>query len=279
MGEEEDAYYAAHGGAHRGSHPPSRGTPALGASAPAGSGKVAAGGAKGGKRGKKGRRGGRGSATEIGKAMMEVMSRAAANSGSTTSAATTDGTSAVKGDTSAAAPDSTSSHGSSKAAAKRAKKKAAKKASKQRQQAERAATAAAAAAVASGGAGRAGAGGWSLPCKSPTHTLLPSSLPGAPADPTAGAGAAVTPTGGPVGVTTGALFTCRYQGTPFDSNGVLYCIATAEGSRPYRNPHSSGEVVAAMSSCSNGSPERWGGVGRAGKGARLGGAERPTLRL
>ena len=34
---------------------------------------------------------------------------------------------------------------------------------------------------------------------------------------------------------------------PFDTNGVLYHIATAGGTRPYTNPHTSGEVVATSS--------------------------------
>ena len=43
---------------------------------------------------------------------------------------------------------------------------------------------------------------------------------------------------------------CIYS-TPFDTNGVLYHIATAGGTRPYANPHDSGEVIATVSSSPN----------------------------
>eukprot|EP00802_Teleaulax_amphioxeia_P006952 Tamp_06958.p1 GENE.Tamp_06958~~Tamp_06958.p1 ORF type:complete len:322 (-),score=24.35 Tamp_06958:1199-2164(-) len=45
---------------------------------------------------------------------------------------------------------------------------------------------------------------------------------------------------------------------PFDRDGVLHLLATMGNSRPYRNPHQSGMVVASMSSCPD-AVEGWAG--------------------
>ena len=45
----------------------------------------------------------------------------------------------------------------------------------------------------------------------------------------------------------------RFQ-SPFDENGVLHHIGTAGGQREYQNPHSTGDVVASMSSTFSGCP-------------------------
>jgi hypothetical protein len=44
--------------------------------------------------------------------------------------------------------------------------------------------------------------------------------------------------------------------SPFDENGVLYWIGTDGGSRPYTNPHDSGDVVASMSTIGEGKLNR-----------------------
>lgn len=40
----------------------------------------------------------------------------------------------------------------------------------------------------------------------------------------------------------------QYSNTPFDTNGVLYWIGTEGGTKPYTNPHTSGEVKASTTS-------------------------------
>ena len=44
------------------------------------------------------------------------------------------------------------------------------------------------------------------------------------------------------GIVRGSSINCRFKDSPFDTNGVLYHIATAGGTREYLNPHNSGEV-------------------------------------
>ena len=46
------------------------------------------------------------------------------------------------------------------------------------------------------------------------------------------------------------VHTCAFS-APFDTNGVLYHIATKGGTRPYVNPHEAGEVVSSTSSSSH----------------------------
>ncbi len=45
--------------------------------------------------------------------------------------------------------------------------------------------------------------------------------------------------------------------SPFDTNGVLFHLGTAGGTRAYQNPHAAGAVVASMSSVGNGDPPRF----------------------
>jgi hypothetical protein len=42
--------------------------------------------------------------------------------------------------------------------------------------------------------------------------------------------------------------------SPFDTNGVLFHLGTAGGTRAYQNPHTAGAVIASMSSISLGEP-------------------------
>lgn len=49
----------------------------------------------------------------------------------------------------------------------------------------------------------------------------------------------------------GGAIECCFS-SAFDTNGVLYHIATDGGTRPYANPHASGKVQASWSSCWNG---------------------------
>lgn len=44
-----------------------------------------------------------------------------------------------------------------------------------------------------------------------------------------------------------AIVTCAFQNESFDENGVFFKIGTALGTRPYQNPHISGDVVAKLS--------------------------------
>ena len=57
-----------------------------------------------------------------------------------------------------------------------------------------------------------------------------------------------------VAVAAGITFT---HVSDFDTNGVLYHIATEGGARPYANPHAAGSVVASMSSVGDGSADQF----------------------
>ena len=53
-----------------------------------------------------------------------------------------------------------------------------------------------------------------------------------------------------------ATFGHRFA-SPFDTNGVLFHLGTAGGTRAYQNPHAAGAVVASMSSIHDGDPPRF----------------------
>ena len=57
---------------------------------------------------------------------------------------------------------------------------------------------------------------------------------------------------------------CAYPGAAFGEGGVLHRIGTDHGRRAWVNPHEDGQVVAAMSSVSNGAPHKF--VGRSNDG-------------
>ena len=54
-----------------------------------------------------------------------------------------------------------------------------------------------------------------------------------------------------------ATFGTHPFASPFDTNGVLFHLGTAGGTRAYQNPHNAGAVVASMSSISDGDPSRF----------------------
>ena len=62
----------------------------------------------------------------------------------------------------------------------------------------------------------------------------------------------------------GGSIECPYPGAAFDEGGVLHCIGTNHGRRAWINPHTDGQVVAAMSSVGNGEPHQF--VGRSSDG-------------